>query len=246
MMRAMELENRTVVVTGASRGVGAGIAEVCHGRGMKLGVCSRSGAALPDGERVVSSCFDIGDGEATEEFCRRVEERFGHIDLWINNAGMLAPIRPLRRVRAHELRRHLEVNVVGVFNGSRAYVNHVRRTGKPGVLINISSGAARKGYAGWSAYCAGKAAVDRMSECIAIEEEQAGLRVHAVAPGIIDTDMQALIRSTSADDFPEVEKFHQLKRDHAFSTVGDVARGLLRLAFDPGDRVADVLTDLRD
>lgn len=242
----MDLVDHTVVVTGASRGVGAGIAAVCHSRGMNVAGCSRSGAATPDGERLISGRFDIADCEATDAFCRRVEQQFGHIDLWINNAGMLEPIRPLRNVEVDELRRHLEVNVVGVFNGSRAYANHVRRTEKPGVLINISSGAARKGYGGWSAYCASKAAVDRMSECIAIEEQQAGLRVHAVAPGIIDTDMQALIRSTSVHDFPMVEKFHQLKRDDAFSTPEQVAVALLRLAFDPAKHTDDVLTDLRD
>lgn len=246
MMPAMNVTDLTAVVTGASRGLGAGLAEDFTRRGMKLGLCARHAATIPDSDRVVSCQFDITDGEATDRFCSQVEDRFGHIDLWINNAGVLEPIGPLRGIEAEGFCRHIDVNVMGVFHGSRAYIRHLHRTGEPGVLINISSGGGRSGYFGWSAYCASKAAVDRMTECIALEEDEIGLRVHAVAPGIIDTDMQELIRSCSPDVFPLVDKFHEMKRTHAFSTTEQVSARLLALAFDPKKRTDDVLLDLRD
>ena len=93
--------------------------------------------------------------------------------------------------------------MLGVLFGTQAFVRHLRRRGGEGVLVNVSSGAARKPYAGWSVYCAAKAAVDRMTECVALEEAAHGLRAYALAPGVIDTDMQALIRATPAARFPE-------------------------------------------
>ena len=71
-------------------------------------------------------------------------------------------------------------------------------------VFNVSSGAGRRAYFSWSAYCAGKAAVDRLSECLALEEKRAGTRVLSVAPGIIDTGMQAQIRASTAEQFPEI------------------------------------------
>jgi benzil reductase ((S)-benzoin forming) len=133
---------------------------------------------------------------------------------------------------------------MGVFHGTKVFINHVRDREGEGVLINISSGASTSAYSGWGAYCAGKAAVDMLTEVAQIEEEESGLRAYSVAPGIIDTDMQELIRSKSADDFPLVEKFHELKRDDAFSSLDFVAKNLLRLAFDPEHRPSAVCSRL--
>ena len=99
------------------------------------------------------------------------------------------------------------------------------------MLVNITSGAATKPYEGWAAYCASKAAVDHATRVVAAEEAEAGLRAHAVAPGVVDTDMQAAIRATPADRFPEVERFVQLKRDEAYNSPAWVADHILGLAF---------------
>ncbi len=241
----MDLSNRTVVVTGASRGLGAGIATECHRLGLKLGLCARSEPVLPCDERVLAAQLDVVEQGALDEFAGRVAQQFGHIDLWINNAGVLEPIKPLRDIDSEVYRQHLDINVLGVFNGTRAYIRHLRASGRQGVLINISSGAGRSAYYGWSAYCAAKAAVDRMTECVALEEKDAGIRVHAVAPGVIDTDMQAQIRSCTPDNFPLVDKFKELKRDEAFNTTEHVATELLALAFDPSRVTPEVMLDLR-
>src|SRR5690606_492715 len=115
-------------------------------------------------------------------FAAMAESRLGAIDLWINNAAVLEPIAPLREIAPAAFLDHLRINVMGVVHGSQAYIAHVRkRGGEPqGVLMNISSGAAWKGYAGWAPYCASKAAVERISESVQLEEAEY-LRVHAVA-----------------------------------------------------------------
>lgn len=87
------------------------------------------------------------------------------------------------------------------------------------------------------AYCASKAAVEQLTAVVGAEEP--GIRAYAVAPGVVDTDMQAEIRATPAERFPQVERFHQLKRDDAFNSPAWVARQLLDLAF------GEVRPDLR-
>ena len=119
---------------------------------------------------------DVTDETAVEDFADAVVDRFGRIDLWVNNAGVLAPIGPLRAAPADQLEAHVRINVVGVLLGSRAYARHVRSRPGGGALVNISSGASTNPYAGWAAYCASKAAVDHLTRVVAIEEADAGLR----------------------------------------------------------------------
>jgi benzil reductase ((S)-benzoin forming) len=229
----VDVRGRVVVITGASRGLGAGMAHEMAGLGVKLGLCARSAADAPVGG-ALHRRVDVSDGAAVARFADEVAAELGAIDLWINNAGVLGPVAFVRDLETAGLMDHLAINVAGVLHGSRSYARHVRARGETAaeaVLVNISSGAALKGYAGWAAYCAGKAAVDRLTECLALEEP--GLRAYAVAPGVIDTDMQRTVRGLTPEQFPAVEKFHELKRNEAFNSPGYVARELLRIAFEP-------------
>lgn len=238
-------DERVVVVTGASRGLGAALAQVAVERGLGVGACSRSTPAVQPSDRVVLGTFDIADGPAVEAFGGEVMATLGRIDVWINNAGLLAPIGKLADVDPVEFQELVDANVMGVFHGSATFARLAREQSGPATLLNISSGAARGAYEGWSAYCASKAAVDRMSECIALEEP--ALRVYAVAPGIIETGMQELIRQQTEATFPDVDKFKQLHADGALTQATDAARRLLDLALSPAaDGPDEVCLDLRD
>lgn len=232
-MALPSLKGKTAVITGASRGIGAGLAQRFAAEGMQLGLCSRSEPVLPSSDAVVSRCVDVREEAAVKDFANEVASQFGTIDLWINNAGVLSPIAPLRDISPQAFREHIDINLTGVFLGSKSYIDHVRGHAGAGVLINISSGAAWGGYAGWSAYCAGKAGVALMTQCIALEEAAAGLRAHAVAPGVVDTDMQAEIRACSEEDFPSLERFIEMKTTDSFNSADFVASEILALAFDP-------------
>ena len=214
------------VVTGASRGLGAGLAQAFAAAGHRLGLCARSHPALPDGPDVVARSVDVADAAAVEAFAAEVAERLGPIDLWVNNAGVLGPVMPLRDAAPAEVAANLSVNVLGVVHGTQSFLRH-RASGA--VVVNISSGAASNAYAGWGAYCAAKAAVEQLTDVVALEEPD--IRAYAVAPGVVDTDMQAEIRSTPADRFPSVDRFHDLKRRGAFNSPAWVAAQLLELAF---------------
>lgn len=240
------IEGRVAFVSGASRGIGAGLAERFSERGLRLVLCSRSKPILASSESVLSRSIDIRDEAGLEALVAEAEARFGGIDLWINNAGVLDPIDAIRALSVDAFREHLDINLTGVFLGSRCYVNHLRRQGQGGVLINVSSGAAWKAYAGWGAYCAGKAGVERLTEVLALEEAEAGLRAYSIAPGVVDTAMQEKIRSTSGARFPEVQRFHERKRTGDFNTVGYVADEFLAIAFDPDRAPTEVAHRLAD
>lgn len=235
MQIAGELAGKVAVITGASRGLGAGLAATFRAHGLRLGLCARS--ELPAHEGEVRAALDVGDAAALEAFAAEVAARLGPIELWVNNAGILDPVCFVRDLSPADLNAHIQVNLIGALNGAQAFLRH---RAPEAVLLNVSSGAALKGYAGWGAYCAGKAALDRLSECLALEEP--GLRVHSVAPGVIDTDMQRKIREVPLERFPERERFRQLKRDEAFNTPEFVAEHFLRIAFDPAARPEDVVT----
>jgi NAD(P)-dependent dehydrogenase (short-subunit alcohol dehydrogenase family) len=193
---------------------------------------------------VETASVDVTEDGAVEEFARVVVERFGRIDLWVNNAGVLDPIGPLVDVGPRALREHFDVNVMGVAAGSVAFARHVRSRPGTGVLVNMSSGAATKPYEGWGPYCGSKAAVEIMTEVIAREERAHGLRAYALAPGVVDTDMQALIRSTPPDRFPQVDRFLRLHADRSFTTPAWVGAYILdRLAADVGPDAPDPGSD---
>ncbi len=140
------------VITGASRGLGAGMATVFAGAGVRLGLCARTRPEPPEGADALTASVDVTDAQALDAFSLAVVERFGRIDLWVNNAGVLVPIGPLAVADPDALRRHLDINILGVMHGSATFARHVRDRPGRGVLVNISSGAATTPYEGWAAY----------------------------------------------------------------------------------------------
>lgn len=225
------------VVTGASRGLGAGIAAHLGKVGYALGMCARSRPSAPNVDaEMYTDAIDIRDASAVEAFAANVTEALGPIDLWINNAGVLAPIGPLRDADDDELVTHVDVNLVGVIWGTRTFARLVHNRVQPGTLVNITSGAARSVYAGWGPYCATKAAVDQLTRVIAAEDAGHGLSAFAVAPGVVDTDMQALIRSTPAERFPNVRRFVTLAEDETFNSPAWVAERILEVHRGATDR----------
>lgn len=245
-MADLDLSGRVAFISGASRGIGAGLAERFLECGMRLVLCARGDSAIPADGNVLARRLDVRDEAGLGGLVSEAETRFGGIDLWVNNAGVLDPIEPLRDVSAEAFREHVDINLTGVFVGSKCYVNHLRRTKRSGVLINMSSGAAWKAYQGWGAYCAGKAGVERLTEVLALEEKDAGLRAYSVAPGVVDTEMQEKIRATPEARFPDRPRFLDRKRNDAFNTPRYVADQLLAIAFDPERAEAEVAVRLED
>jgi NAD(P)-dependent dehydrogenase (short-subunit alcohol dehydrogenase family) len=239
-----DVSDRTAIITGASGGIGAGIAERFAELGVRLALCARTEPTLPPGARGTTASVDVTDAHAVADWVDGAAAALGPLDLCIANAGILGPLGPLRDDDPDAVAATFRTNVEGVAHTAAAYARHVRSRPAGGVLIAISSGAGRNPTAGWAPYAASKAAVDAL--CLAVAEEEADddLRVHAVAPGVVDTGMQESIRASDPERFPRHEQFVRMKADEAFNSARFVADHLLALAFAPDATAADVLIRL--
>jgi len=238
----MEVTDKVCVITGASRGIGLGVARIFRERGIKVAGCARS---EPEDQLDLFRSVDVTDLEAVERFRDETIETLGPIDLWVNNAGVLAPIGMTRDADPQAWRTLIDVNVVGVYHGARAYLRHLRATGQAGCLINIGSGASTSAYAGWGPYCASKAAVDQLTRVLAQEESDTETRVFCLAPGVVETGMQEYIRGQDAADFPMVDRFRQMHADGKLLDAGVAAEAVLDLAFGPARADGEVCLDVR-
>lgn len=231
-----DVAGRTAIVTGASGGIGAGIAERFAALGVRLALCARTEPTLPEGATGTTASVDVTDAGAVADWVAGAAAALGPIDLCIANAGILGPLGPLRDDDPDAVAATFRTNVEGMAHTAAAYAGHVRGRPGGGVLLAVSSGAGRNPTAGWAPYAASKAAVDALCLSVAEEEADAGLRVRAVAPGVVDTGMQEAIRASTPEAFPRHEQFVRMKADEAFNSPTHVADHLLRLAFtDVGD-----------
>lgn len=231
------LVGKVVVITGSSRGLGAGLAKRFAEQGAALGLCARVEPKPPPGSRAVCAVVDVTDPAAVEGFAGAVGTTLGPVDLWINNAGVLDPMGPQRDHDPVDVAMALNVNIGGVANGTRTFSRRARSwpAGRR-VLVNISSGAARTPYEGWSIYGATKAAVEQFTQVVALEEPD--LVCHAISPGVVETDMQVQIRKYNPVAFPAVGKFRQIHADRSASTpawVADHITAILLGSFAPDD-----------
>jgi NAD(P)-dependent dehydrogenase (short-subunit alcohol dehydrogenase family) len=220
------------VVTGHSRGLGEAIADHLLDRGVSvLGISRRQNASLAarhDGtlrqlELDLADTGALTTWLASDELAHFV--RGAGIALLVNNAGLLQPIGPLETQDIVATLRASAVNVAAPLALSAAFAVATDSSSDRRIL-HVSSGAGRRGYAGWSVYCASKAALDNHARAVALDRTPA-LRISSVAPGVIDTDMQAEIRASTERNFPERERFVAMKREGRLITPDRAGRAIV-------------------
>jgi short-subunit dehydrogenase len=188
------LEEATVVITGASSGIGRAAALRLARRGSALALCARSLPALREvaaeceaaGADVLARSVDVGDEIAVETFAAEVERRFGRIDVWVNNAGVIA-YGDFLEIPPEVFSKVLETNLIGQVNGARSSLRRFRRQGA-GVLINMSSVWGRVSTPQVTPYIVSKSAVRAFSECLRGEiPDGTDIHVTTLAPQAVDT-----------------------------------------------------------
>ncbi|MGV8986033.1 MAG: SDR family oxidoreductase [Cypionkella sp.] len=188
------MTNRTVLVTGASKGIGLETARQLVQRGWKVGLAARGEAGLRaatdtlDPDAVMGLVCDVSDPASVADAVARLVERFGTVSGLVANAGVIDPIGRFHETDSAEWMRLQQINIGGVMAAARAVIPGMLSEGR-GVIVNLSSGAAHNPVDGWSAYCTSKAAVHMFSRCLAAEYGDKGIRVHDFIPGVVGTDM---------------------------------------------------------
>jgi 3-oxoacyl-[acyl-carrier protein] reductase len=208
-----DLNGKTAVITGASRGIGAAVARMLHDRGCNLGLSSRSGSDLGL-ERVVAHPSDVRDLDTLVELCDKAAQRFGGIDIVVANAGVGAygPFLDLSREHLDEM---LDVNLKGTVYAIRAALPHM--LGREGDVVTLASEAGRRGLPYEAVYCASKFGQVGLTRALDHELREQGIRCTNVCPGGVATDFalddgrgrppEALAGMMSADDVAEVVVF---------------------------------------
>ena len=225
-----------VLITGASRGIGAAAARAFARAGYRLLLVARSSADFQrlveelaaDGASVYFTCLDLSDaaaiGPAIEDLC----QRGGGADVVINNAGA-AYTGPLAAMHLERWQWLMQLNVTSVFQVCQAVLPMLRQSGQ-GLVINVSSHAARNAFPDWGAYCTSKAALNAFSRCLAAEERSHGIRVSTITLGAVNTPLWDSENVDSSFD------------RHAMLDVNRAAEALLYIAQQPATQVVEDLT----
>ena len=156
--------------------------------------------------------------------------QFDHAVL-LNNAGVVAPVGTFDCVDPKAVADNININLVAPMLLTQLFANATRKHATQRLVVNISSGAAKRPIAGWSAYCAAKAGLEMATRAAALEASStdATLAICSLAPGVVDTPMQAQVRSASERDFPDVARFRAMKTEGTLRDAGEVARDILKL-----------------
>lgn len=244
-------------ITGASRGIGLALAKELLHENHILVCTARSkneeliGLAEEKGVHLAFLKYDLAQTGGLENL---MDSMISYVPKYpesvtlINNAGVIDPIGNTEDNSAGEIERSIAVNLIAPMILTSAFIDRLKDKHVPKRVINVSSGAGRHAYAGWSSYCAGKAGLDHYSRAVSLEQkrEPHGVKVVSVAPGIIDTDMQKRIRSTERENFELVDQFKGYKEKGLLSSPEETAKSLVQLMKREDFASMDVVLDLRN
>lgn len=227
------LENKTAIITGATRGIGRGIAEVFakNGANVAFTYSSSAEAAIAlekdlaaHGIKAKGYQSNAADFNAAQELALEVIEDFGSIDILINNAGITKD-NLLMRISEEDFDKVIEVNLKSVFNLTKAVIRPMMKQ-RSGSIINMSSVVGVKGNAGQANYAASKAGILGFTKSVALELGSRNIRCNAIAPGFIETEMTGVLPEETVKTWRDAIP---LKRG---GTPEDVANACVFLASD--------------
>ena len=190
------LEGKVALVTGASQGLGRALALTYAREGARVVINARSeesirpvaGEVEASGAEVLALAADVSKSADVERLVDAAVERFGHVDVLVNNAGLLGPRVVIEEYPEGDWRRVIDANLTGPYLVSKAVIPRMREGGS---IINVVSGVSVQGRAEWGAYSVSKFGVEGLTQILAAELEGRGIRVNAVDPGGMRTEMRA-------------------------------------------------------
>lgn len=205
----MSVNGKTVLITGASRGIGAEAARVFAAAGANVGLMARSADSLQDlvaeiGEAALAIPGDVSRYQDMAAAVQTCVDHFGGLDVLINNAGAVEPISHLASADPDGWGHVIDINLKGVFYGMRAAVPVMQKAGG-GTVLTVSSGAAHGPVEAWSHYCASKAGAAMLTRCLDKEERANGIRAMGLSPGTVATQMQKEIKASGINPVSQLD-----------------------------------------
>jgi len=243
----MRLKDKVALVTGAASGIGRATAALFGREGAKV-MCADLDAEgaeqvarqiADSGGEAASVQADVSVAADVERMVRATVERWGRLDVLVNNAGIYF-ILPLTQVPEEEWDRLIDINLKGVYLGCKYAIPQMVSQGK-GVIVNTASIAGLRGAANWTTYCASKGGVVQLTKALAMELARLNIRVNCVCPGIIDTGMFDQAVSMSGADKGELAA--SIGQAHPMGRIGqpeEVAAAILFLASDDASFITGV------
>lgn len=195
-MRQIDLSGKTAIVTGSGQGIGLATAQCLHQAGANVVINyfedpdghnqSLADKAVSDfGERAMAAPADVRKPDELNVMCEAAVKQFGSLDILVNNAGILRD-RSFKKMSQSEWTDVIDTNLTGVFNSCQAAIGHLR---DGGAIINVASLSAVTGFFGQANYASAKAGVVTLTKVLSKELARQQIRVNAIAPGVVDTEM---------------------------------------------------------
>lgn len=204
-----DMTGKTVLITGASRGIGADTARVFATAGANVALVARGADAIIElaaeiGTQAIALPCDVSRYEDVAGAVEKTAEHFGGLDVLIGNAGVVEPISHLATADPDAWGHVIDINLKGVFYGMRAALPVMQATGG-GTILTISSGAAHGPVEAWSHYCASKAAAAMLTRCVDKENAGDGIRAMGLSPGTVATQMQREIKASGINPVSQLD-----------------------------------------
>ena len=239
----MRIDGKTVLITGASRGIGLEAGRIMAAAGANVVLAARSknaieAAATEIGEQALAVACDVSRFEDVQAAVDAAIERFGRIDVLINNAGVVEPITHLATADPSLWSDVIDINLKGVFYGARAALPPMIEVGG-GTIITVSSGAAHNPVEAWSHYNASKAGAAMITRSIDKEYRHAGIRAMGLSPGTVATEMQRQIKASGINPVSQLDWSDHIPADWP-------AKALLWMCTDDTDAFVGQEISLRD
>ncbi len=204
-----DMTGKSVMITGASRGIGYEAALEFAAAGANVALLARSGDTLGKlaariGGRALAIEADVSSYKAVEAAVQKTKASFGCLDVLIGNAGVIEPISLLAESDPDDWGRAIDINLKGVYFGMRAAMGLMQAQGG-GTILTVSSGAAHNAVEAWSAYCASKAGAAMLTRSADLEGRQSGIRAMGLSPGTVATEMQRQIKSSGINPVSQLD-----------------------------------------
>ncbi|MCP4607112.1 MAG: SDR family NAD(P)-dependent oxidoreductase [Planctomycetes bacterium] len=236
---------KIALITGGSKGLGKALVERFAKDGWETRELSRTGSTIGHVDIDLSKPSNA-TSVVDELFLELSSLAWKEIAL-INNAGTLSPIKKVHAILPQELQSNLSINILSAITIMQLFIKYFRDLNSRKTIVNISSGAASKGYPGWSLYCAAKAGCKNFVNAVALEEqhEKYPFRVMNFDPHVMDTQMQKEIRNSDIVHFPQKNRFIEYKDTGRLLNPNEVASILVSLLSGPND-LKEIQYSVRD